>query len=177
MQPSTTNTTVSTSSVGMRYGILTGLVSIIYTFFIYATGQFANQSLQWVGIIIPIGGIYLAHTAFKKLNGGFMSYGEGLGIGTILSLVSGVISTLFNYVYKTFIDTDLQVKVLEALRTQFEQKGGMTDAQIDQALSMTSKFSTGPIGIAIGLVGALVIGVLISLIIAAFTKNPKPEFE
>jgi len=161
----------------MRYGVLTGLVTVIYTFFIFATGQFANQALQWAGIIIPIGGICLAHIAFKKLNGGFMSYGEGLGIGTILSLVSGVISTLFNYVYKTFIDPDLQVRVLEAMRTQFEQKGGMTDAQIDQALSMTSKFSTGPIGLVIGLVGALILGVLISLIVAAFTKNPKPEFE
>lgn len=177
MQPSTTPTTVSTSSVAMRYGILTGLLTVIYTFLIFATGQFANQTLQWAGIIIPIGGIYLAHSAFKKINGGFMSYGEGLGIGTILSLVSGAISTLFNYVYKTFIDPDLQVRVLEAMRAQFEKKGGMSDAQIDQALSMTSRFSTGPIGLAIGLVGALILGVLISLIVAAFTKNPKPEFD
>ena len=173
----TTTPTVSTSSVAMRYGLLTGLVSIIYMFLCFATGQVANQALQWAGIIIPIGGIYSAHTAFKKLNGGFMSYGEGVGIGTLLSLVSGAISTLFNYVYKSFIDPDVQTQMMNAMRAKFEETGGMTDAQIDQTISMTTKFSTGPIGIAIGIVSGLIMGVLISLVVAAFTKNPKPEFE
>lgn len=173
----TTTPAVSTSSVAVRYGLLTGLISIIYLFLTFATGQVANQVLQWVGIIIPIGGIYLAHRAFKKLNGGFMSYGEGLGIGTVLSLVSGIVSALFNYVYKAFIDPDVQTQTMDAMRKKFEEKGGMTDAQIDQTLSMTAKFSTGPIGLAIGIVGALIMGVLISLVVAAFTKNPKPEFE
>ncbi|RZK98700.1 MAG: DUF4199 domain-containing protein [Hymenobacter sp.] len=173
----TTTPAVSTSSVAMRYGLLTGLVSVIYMFLSFATGQVANQALQWAGIVIPIGGIYLAHTAFKKSNGGFMSYGEGLGIGTILSLVSGVISTLFNYVYKSFIDPDVQTQMMNTMRTKLEEKGGLSDAQIDQAISMTTKFSTGPIGLVIGIVGALVMGVLISLVVAAFTKNSKPEFE
>ena len=174
---SSTNKRVTTSSVAVRYGVLTGLVSIIFAFVILATGQLTNTPLQFVGLIIPIVGIYLAHKAFKGQNGGYMSYGQGLGIGTLLSVISGVISVAFNYLYKEFIDPELSKQILEQTRAKLEQGGNMSDAQIDQAMSISSKFSSGPISLVIGLLSSIILGVVISLIVAAFTKNAKPEFE
>lgn len=168
---------VSTSSVAIRYGLLTGLVSILYMFLTFATGQESNQAMQWASLIIPIVSIYLAHTAFKKQNGGYMSYGQGLGIGVLLTLVSGVLTIAFNYLYRTIIDPDLPARILEGVRTKMEAKGNMTDTQIDQAMAMTAKFSTGPLSLVIGLVASLLMGLLISLVVAAITKNAKPEFE
>ena len=173
----TTTPAVSTSSVAIRYGLLTGLVSVIYMFLTFATGQVSNQAMQWAGILIPIGGIYLAHSAFKKMNDGYMTYGQGLGIGVLLSVVSGIIGVVFNYLYKAFIDPDLQAQIVEGVRAKMEAAGNMSDAQIDQAVSMTTKFSTGPISIAIGLVASVLLGLIVSLVVAAITKNPKPEFE
>jgi len=66
---------------------------------------------------------------------------------------------------------------MEAMRAKLEAGGNMSDAQIDQAVSIASKFSMGPIALAIGIVGSVIIGLLLSLVIAAITKNPKPEFE
>jgi len=173
----TATPTATTSSVAVRYGLLTGLVASIFMFVTFATGQESNQALSWAGLIIPIGGILLAHKAFKQLNAGFMSYGQGLGIGVLLTLVSGIVGSVFSYAYRTFIDPDLTSRTMEAMRAKLEASGNASDAQIDQAVSMASKFSTGPIALVIGIVSSVIIGLLLSLVIAAITKNPKPEFE
>ncbi len=173
----TATSTASTSSVAVRYGLLTGLVSIIFLFVVFAIGQESNQAISWANSIIPIGGICLAHKAFKQSNAGFMSYGQCLGIGVLLTLVSGILSGIFNYVYRTFVDPDLTSRTVEAMRTKMEAGGNMSDAQIDQAVSLAGKFSTGPIAFVIVIVSSVMMGLLLSLVIAAITKNPKPEFE
>lgn len=173
----TATPTTTTSSVAVRYGLLTGLVSIIFMFVVFATGQESNQAISWTSLVIPIGGIYLAHKAFRQFNAGFMSYGQGLGIGVLLTLISGILGSIFNYVYRTFVDPDLASRTIEAMRTKMEAGGNMSDAQIDQAVGLASKFSTGPIALAIGIVGSIIMGLLLSLVITAITKNPKPEFE
>ena len=173
----TTTTTVTPASVGLRYGLLTGLVSIIFAFGLFATGQTGNAGLASLGFIILIGGIVLAHRTFKAANGGYMSYGQGLGIGTTLAAVSGVLSAVFNYVYREFIDPDLAARMVEQMRAKFEAAGNMSDAQIDQAISMSTKFSTGPIGLVFGILFSILLGLVFSLVIAAINKNPKPEFE
>jgi len=63
------------------------------------------------------------------------------------------------------------------MRTKMEAGGNMSDAQIDQAVSLAGKFSTGPIAFVIVIVSSVMMGLLLSLVIAAITKNPKPEFE
>jgi tetrahydromethanopterin S-methyltransferase subunit G len=174
----TTTPAATTSSIGIRYGLLTGLVIIIYSFVLFATGQEMNQALGWVSIAgLPIAGIVFAHKAFKQANAGFMSYGQGLGIGVLLSLVSGLLTVAFSFVYRTFIDPDLSSRMMDKMRTKLEAAGSMSDAQIDQALSMSTKFSTGPIGFAIGILSSVLLGLVFSLVIAAITKNSKPEFE
>lgn len=168
---------VSTGAVGLRYGLITGLVYIIFLFAVYATGQEMNTALGWTGALIPIVSTVLAQRQFRAQNGGYMSYGEGMSIGVLLSAVSGVLTSLFGYAYRTFIDPDQSQRMAEALRTKFEQAGNMSDAQIDQAVSMSQKFSSGPIAVVIGLVTAVLFGVVISLIVSAVMKHNRPEFE
>lgn len=121
-------------------------------------------------------GIVLAHKSFKNMNGGFMSYGQGLSIGTIVSGVTGALSGIFSYIYMSFIDPDYMNRVMEITRSRMEEKG-LDDAQIDQSMAMVSKFSGGPLTIVFGILGALLFGFIISLIISAFTKHTRPEFE
>jgi tetrahydromethanopterin S-methyltransferase subunit G len=171
-----TSTPVTTTSVGIRYGVLTGLASIIFSFILLATAQEGNMPLSLLGFIIWVGGVVLAHKFFKANNGGFMSYGQGLGIGTVLSAVSGAMGSIFRYVYTEFIDPSVAQRAMDTARAKMESQG-MDDAQIDQAVAMSQKFSSGPIGIVIGLVFSVVIGFILSLIISAITKNNRPEFE
>lgn len=161
----------------MRYGLLTGLVSIIYMFVLFVSDLAANTAAQWGGLVVPIVGIYLAHQAYKAQNGGFMSYGQGLGLGVMLSAVSGLLTGVFNYVYRTIIDPEMAVRMMEAVRVKMEEAGNMTDEQIDGALQMSEKFSSGPIGIVLGVLVTVFTGFILALIISAFTKHAQPEFE
>jgi hypothetical protein len=172
----TNSATVTSTSVGLRYGLLVGLISIIFSFVLFVT-QADQSPVRWLGLIILIGGMVMAHNAYKQANGGFMNYAEGLGIGALMSVVSGVLSTAFSYVYMTFVDEGYMGRIMDTTRAKMEAQGNMTDDQIDQAMSMAQKFSSGGWMVLFGILGSLLFGFLIALVVSAITKNSKPEFE
>ena len=169
-------TATSTTSVGLRYGLITGLVSIIISFGLNIA-HLEQSPAKWLTLAVMIAGIVLGQQAFKKLNGEFMSYGQGLGVGVVVAGVSAVLSAAFSYIYVTFIDPEMTARLLDKARADMEAQGKLNDAQIDQAMHWSAMFMQGPALVAIALVGGIVMGLLVSLITAAVLKNPKPEFE
>lgn len=170
------STPATPSAVGIRYGILTGLASVIFSFGLNTTGL--DQSpVKWLSLVILVVGIYLAQNYFKQQNTGFMSYGQGLSIGTILSVVTGVLCGIFTYIYVLYIEPEYIARILDKARADMEARGGMTDAQIEQGMMWTAKFMNGPMMFAFALLGTLFFGFIISLITSAIIKNPRPEFE
>jgi hypothetical protein len=172
----TATSSASTTAVGGRYGLLTGLVSVIISFGIYALEMDQNPVVRFVTLAVLVVGIILAMRNFKAQNGGFMSYGQGLGVGVTVSSVVGVLSAAFTYVYTTFVDPELMTRIMDKARVDMETKG-MSEVQIDQAMAFSAKFMTGPVMLLFTFLGSIIIGLLISLIAAAFVKNPQPEFE
>ena len=175
MQP-VTREEITPSAVGLRYGLLTGLVSIIISFGVNAS-HMENSPLRFLTSVVLIVGIVLAQREFKQRNAGFMNYGEGLGIGMITSAVVGVLSAIFTYIYTSFVDPEIMTRAMEKARADMEAKGNLSDAQIEQAMAMSAKFTSGPILWAIVIIGSIIIGLIISLITSAIIKNSKPEFE
>ena len=49
-------------------------------------------SVMTLALLLLIGGIILAHLSYKKDHHGELSYGKGLLIGTILSLVAAIVT-------------------------------------------------------------------------------------
>ncbi len=173
---SNTNEIVTPTSVGLRFGLLTGLASIIVSFGINAL-HLETSPARYLTTAVLVVGIMFAQRDFKQSNAGFMGYGQGLGIGTVLSVVVGLLSAAFTYIYTSFVDPEMMTRTMEKVRADMEAKGTMSDVQIDQAMAMSAKFTSGPILLAFVIVGSIVIGFLISLITSAIIKNAKPEFE
>lgn len=159
---------------GMKYGIIIGLISIILSAVQYLAALERNTTLTVIGIAILVGGIYLAHKYFKEQGDGFMRYGQGLGIGTLVAGFSGVLSGIFNYIYLAFVDDSLLSKTLNDQRIKFEEQG-MSDEQIDQAMKITEQLSTPGWTIVWIIVFSLLFGFLISLIVSAITKKVDPQ--
>ena len=171
-----TTTSVTPSAVAIRYGLLAGLASVIISFGLNMA-ELEQTPAKWLGTVILILAIVLAHKFFKQQNGGFLSYGQGLSIGTILSVVVGVISAAFSYIYIRLVDPEFVNRIMDKTRSDMEARGNMSDAQIEQAMTWTAKFMDGPLMVGTVLFMIVLTGFLASLLISAITKNPRPEFE
>jgi hypothetical protein len=167
----------SKNAIALRYGIICGIITIVYSLILNITElALTNQILGWISFLIVIAAIVMAMREFKKQNQGFMSYGQGLSIGTIVVLVSSILGGIFTYLYVTLIDTGYIEKMRNMQVTELENKG-MSDDQIDQAMLITDKMMTPSMIPLMAILGGVIFGFLLSLIIAAIVKHNRPEFE
>ena len=166
----------STGKLALKWGLIFGIVLILYSLIINMTGQFSNRPLQFVSYIFFIAAIVMAHKEYKQTGDGYMSYGKGLGIGTLTVVVAAIISSIFGFIYMTMIDPSIMDMIREQQIMDMEERG-MSDAQIEQAMQMTEAF-TSPAALAIiGVIVSVIFGFILSLIVTAFTKNSNPELE
>ena len=85
-----------------------------------------------------------------------------------------IILVVYTALAFTVIFPELKDKMLEVTRAQMEKDGKLSSAEIDRALSMSSKFFL-PFAIAGLLIFSLILGAIGSLIGAAVAKkNPNP---
>ncbi|WP_026236346.1 DUF4199 domain-containing protein [Pontibacter roseus] len=171
-----TETQPSVSSVALKYGLLGALVSVVFSAILLIAGLDVSGWIGSLGYLILIVAMVLAMKEYKRINYGYMSYGQGLGIGTLVSLAFGVLGGLFMFVYTSFIDPGYRDTMMEKQRVELEGRG-MSDEQIEQAIAMGESFSSPAMMIVWSIVGYLIIGFIISLIVAAVMKNARPEFE
>lgn len=164
----TSTTTPSTARVALKAGLITGLAMTVYTIILNLAGVAQSSPLHYVSILLLIGGLVYAMRDFKELNGGYMSYGQGLGVGSLTAGVAGLLSSLVNMFYLKFVDPSLLQRTLDEQRIQMEDRG-MTDAQIEQAIDITQQIS----GFSFLFVTLfmLFVGFVLSLVIAAILKR------
>lgn len=170
---------VNTRTAGMRYGLFLAAFGIVSFLVTTLSGMnVTDGSGAWINRLISVAvtGVifYLAHEYFKKNGDGFMSFGQGVGIGFWGGLISSLVSSLFIYVYVKFIDSGfidmIKDKQMEAMQAQ-----GMSDQQVEQAMKFASMF-TSPEAIAIfGIVFGILGSILIALIVAIFTQKKNPD--
>jgi hypothetical protein len=173
---STALETVSTRSAGVRYGLIAAIIGIIYFLVLNTLGQDMQEGpWRWVSYVLTIVFVVLAHKYFKDNNAGFMAYGQGVGIAFWLALVSSVINSIFTYVYIKFIDPTFIEMMKEKQLQQLQERGGMTDQQIDQAMQISSMFMTPEAIFGFALVFGILGTVVIGLIVSIFTQKKAAE--
>jgi hypothetical protein len=166
----------SSARTALKYGILTSVAVIVYTTILYVSGLSLNKWLPMLAYVILIIGIILAMKEFRDNNKGFMGYGEGLGLGSLMSGVLGFIASMFSMFYVKFIDTTITAQILDKARADMEAQG-LDDTQIDHYMELSQKFSSPGIMFAGGVFVYILAGFIFSLIIAAVLRREKPVFE
>ena len=170
------NSTVTVNRVAMKWGFIVGLISVALTIVIDLVGLTGNQVIQWVGLLIFGVIVFIAHREFKNDGDGYMTYGQGLGLGTLMAVVSSGISSVFTFVYVLYIDSSIIDVAREKAISDMESSGS-NDAEIEQAMVYVEQF-TSPLWITIiSLVVGVFLGFIISLIISAITQKKSPENE
>ncbi|AFK05036.1 hypothetical protein Emtol_3910 [Emticicia oligotrophica DSM 17448] len=166
----------STARIALKWGIITAIMIMIYTVLLYVTGFFKNPALSWIPFILLLFGIIMSLREYKSLNDKFLNFSEGLGLGTLMSTVCGLIAAMFNYIYIKFIDTTIIQQMRELQIEQMENQG-LSQAQIDQAMEIASRFATPGLTFIFSVIGYVLFGFVFSLVVSAIVKNSKPEID
>jgi CDP-diglyceride synthetase len=167
---------VTTRSAGVRYGVISGVIGIaLFVGMTILSISMTEGPGRWVGLLITGVLIYFAHKYYKDNGDGYMTIGQGTGIGFWLALVSTAISSVFSYIYMKFIDASFIENAMDEARRKMEEQGNLSDEQIDQAMSITEKFMTPEIMLGTGLIFGVILVVIIALIISLITQKKNPE--
>jgi len=170
-----TSNSVTTRSVGIRYGAISAVIGIAYFVILNVAQIDMTQGFwNWFGWIITILMIVLAHKYFKDNGDGFMSYGQGIGIAFWLGLISGTISSIFTYLYVKFIDGNM-LETIKERQIEGMQSKGMSEEQIDQAMKISAMFTSAEAILVFGFIGSIAGALIIALIVTIFTQKKSPE--
>ncbi len=171
------NTPLSTTKSAIQLGSLFGLLMIL-EFVIAYVFDIDPISSPSVGIlmntfnylIFPITFITLACNAYKKANGGFISFGTCLKIGVTLCVIAGLVYAIFAAVFM-MIFPEFVEDLLRKTRDVYSRQPGMTAEALEMALSWTKKMMNPTISIPITIAMFAFFGLLYSLIIGAIVKK------
>lgn len=81
----------SVQKTGTYYGVITGIVAIVYHLLLIVTGLANVTSLHFLTGVILVVGVCLGIKRHKQLKNGRINYLEGIGVGFMVGLVSSVL--------------------------------------------------------------------------------------
>ena len=162
--------TVTTRSVGLRFGLIVTVIDIIIFLALVLLGFDAfDKNWGWVRMAISIVILVLAHKNFKDNTDGYMTYGQGVGIGFWILLISIAIGNIFMWLFVSFVDTTAMDMFYQKQMDEMEAKN-MPAAQIEMAMTWTKKLFW-----VIAAVFGLFFGMIVALIVSIFTQKKRPE--
>ncbi|MEZ4960540.1 MAG: DUF4199 domain-containing protein [Saprospiraceae bacterium] len=173
--------TVPFLPTAIRYGLIGGLISVVYSLISNMLGFSIPTSIgSWllsIGLMLIIffGTSILAIRQHRnKELGGFITFKRAFLTGLVTLVIMAVISTLFGILYITVIDPGFAKDSVGKME-EFLASFGMPEDQMEEQLNKAMEGFT-PMGMVINTAGLLVFDAVIMLIVAAVMKK-KPVFE
>jgi hypothetical protein len=158
----------------MTYGLYLGIFHMLFILFLYSRNQmFDSGTLEYLSLAIIVGVTWFGLANYRdKVNKGILSYGQGVGLGVLISVFAGVFSATTIYMLMTF-DKSLS-DLLLVITQENLMKSGWPDELIEN-MSKMYEIAIKPGMVAFSeFFGKVFIGTLISLIVAIVVKR-KPE--
>jgi hypothetical protein len=174
MEQQETAVAVTPRAAGIRFGLISAVIGIIYFIVLRVAGVDMQGPAGWLGWLFTAVLIFLAQKYYKDNGSGYMEYSQGIAIAFWLGLVSAAISSVFTYFYIKFLDTAF-IDQIKDKQLEDMQARGMSDEQIDQAMKIAGMFSTPEAIFLMGLIMTVIGAVIIGLLVTIFTQKKSPE--
>jgi len=151
-------------------GLLVALILIVLGIVGHIAGIELQTWFRWLPVIILCAAIIWGCIYYSNQMNGQVTFGNLFAHGFKMSAVITVIVIVWTVLAITLIFPEMKEKALDMARQQMEDKGKLTDSQIEQAIDITRRFF---VVFAIGqiLLGTLIVGAIASLIGAAVAKK------
>ena len=156
----------------VQKGLLVSLILIVIGIAGYFTKLFEQSWFSWASNgILCIAVIWGCITYANQMNGQ-VTFGNVFTHGFKMSVVIALILIVWVLLAMTVLFPEMKDKTLEMARQRMEERGNLSDSQIEQGVEFTKKFFI-PFAIGGTLLGTLIFGTVASLIGAAVAKkNP-----
>lgn len=155
---------------------ITGAVFRLLLFFTgFETEKLATgQHLNWLMLPVIFGIYFVALKAVREERPHkAMSYGQGVGAGLVISLMSSAMSAVYTFIHLKFINTSFVDYQMEIVRAKWVE-AGMSDTAMEQAENMTRMFMGPGMQAGMAVIAGVIFGLIISLIVSAFVKRAAP---
>ena len=157
--------------------LITSLGFIVFNLIVYLTDQFTNKYKNWVSSSILLVVIIWACIHYAKQMNGDVTYGNVFAHGFKVTAGIAAIMSIYSYLSIKFIHPEIIDKTIEVTRAELEKNPQLNNDQIDKGINITRKFFV-PFAIAAVLFGTAIVGLIGSLLGAAFArKNPITPFD
>ena len=158
------------TATAFKYGLLVTLIGIVLSLIFFFTGNEMSQWAQWLTYLVLFTGIVLAAKDYRdNLNGGNLTVGKTIALGTLIAFIAGLLGVVYFFFYTNVLNPDFMEQVLLQTEQQMIDQG-LDDDQIEQAMAMTKKF-TNPMMMSIFTVVFYTIFGLIFSVIAGFVMK------
>jgi hypothetical protein len=158
--------------------------ALVYTLIVIGFGlvlYLFNLTLQagmvngLVNIVALSASIYFAIVSNRDNNlNGYISYGQGVALGVYISLMAGIILSIYQYLFSTYIAPEMSANFINETKRQMIENGS-SEEEMEAALNMMQAFQKPTYMILAGIGGTLLFGLIVSLIVSAFTKREDPD--
>lgn len=159
------------------YALVLTIAGAVFNLLLYFTGYqteklAVGQHLNWIGFVIMVVVLVLGIRAVREeAPDKALTFGRGVGAGVQISLLSGLMGGIYNFIHFKFINPEFVDYQMEIVRAKWEEVG-MSAAQIEQAEGIT-RAMMGPVSQAIWTpLMALLVGTIVSLVAAALLRRP-----
>lgn len=170
--------TITPGKFGLSYGIILGLIAIVVNVIMYVTGM-SLEGVQWpmnIFYLIFAVFIFYAVSQHKKQNGNLLSLGEALKVGTLIGLISGVVTTIYVLLFNYVIAPEFMSEMMEMQLDKLRENPDLTEEMIEQSRSVSEFFMNPFIFSAIVLASYTFFGFLYSLIAGLIMKKEAPQY-
>jgi hypothetical protein len=174
------NTALSSKEIIVRYGLVSGGILVAYTAALYFIDpKMLFGGLAYIGFLLALVICVLAAVKRKKVNGGFITYGEAVVTSVITFSIGQAMSTVFTILLYLAIDpgliTTMKNVQMESVDT-YLAKGILTKAQYNDSINRIRDINSNSIltyGIA-GFFIVVVIATIIFLLTSIAVKKDSP---
>lgn len=170
-----------TSNTGLAYGLIAGLAICLITLVQYLGGLKTYMSpIGFLTYILLVVIAVIAAQKQKKMNGGYLSFGEALKVTFSVIASALLLQTLFTYVLFNFIDPSFKLALVQASMNaseEFMRKMGASESMIDEAMERARETDSMSLpSMLLGYAIWCIVWFVICLIISAIVKKNKPVF-
>ncbi|MGH2575679.1 MAG: DUF4199 domain-containing protein [Ignavibacteria bacterium] len=160
----------------IKYGLITGIAVCIWILLEFILG-FHNEKLEigkysgYFATIIPIITLYLTIKEKRDMHlNGFLTLGQGIKTGLIVSLISAVITTLFFMIYNNYINPGWMELAMEWEKSQMMQSGA-SQTEIAEKIKQYETMYSPTNQLLFGFLATVAVGFILSLIISLILKK------